>query len=165
MTEPSDRAQAVATLYEAHHQELTRYARRRGADDPEDIASEAFDLLLESGRRIDAPLPWLRKVIRNLICNRVRRIERDRKFAVLIGSEPPTAPSAEDKAALSEDQRSMINALKQLSPRQREVLVLRFYYGRSEEEIAAELGIAAGTVKKHAHRGIEKLKKTLEGEK
>jgi RNA polymerase sigma factor (sigma-70 family) len=165
MTESSDRAQAVAKLYEAHHHELTRYARWCGADDPENIASEAFDLLLESDRSIDKPLPWLRKVIHNLICNRARRIERDRKFAALIGSDPITTPSAEHEAALREDQRSVINALKQLPLRQREVLVYRFYYGRSEAEIAADLGIAAGTVKKHAHRGIENLRKILEGEK
>lgn len=164
MTESSNRAQAVATLYEAHHHELTRYARSRGADDPENIASEAFDLLLESDQSIDSPLPWLRKVICNLICNRARRIERDRKFAALIGSDP-TTPSAEHEAALREDYRSMISLLKELPIRQREVLVYRFYYDRSEGEIAADLGIVAGTVKQHAHRGIENLRKILKGEK
>ena len=165
MTASCDRAQAVATLYETHHHQLTRYARWRGADDPENIASEAFDLLLESDRNLDSPLPWLRKVISNLICNRTRRIKRDHKFAALIRSDHTTIPSAEHETALREDHRSVINALKELPLRQREVLVLRFYYERSEEEIATELGIAAGTVKRHAHRGIKNLGKTLEGQK
>jgi RNA polymerase sigma factor (sigma-70 family) len=165
MTDSSDRAQAVATLYEVYREELTRYARQRGADDPENITSEAFDLLLESDQSIDSPLPWLYKVIYNLICNRARRLERDRKFAHLIGSDPTTTPSAEHQAALREDHREMISLLKELPIRQREVLVLRFYYDRSEKEIAADLGIAAGTVKKHVHRGIKNMRKVLEGEK
>jgi RNA polymerase sigma-70 factor (sigma-E family) len=50
------------------------------------------------------------------------------------------------------------DALARLSAQQRAVLVLRFYEDRSEAEIAAQLGIAAGTVKSHTRRGLGRLR-------
>jgi RNA polymerase sigma factor (sigma-70 family) len=46
--------------------------------------------------------------------------------------------------------------------RQREVLALRYYLDLSEAEIAATLGISAGSVKTHAHRGLATLAEQLE---
>ena len=45
------------------------------------------------------------------------------------------------------------------------VLVLRYYLDLSEREIAETLGIAPGSVKSHAHRGLAKLRTALEGER
>ena len=49
----------------------------------------------------------------------------------------------------------------QLPARRREVLVLRYYAGLSETEIAAMLGISTGTVKSTAARGLAALARTL----
>jgi RNA polymerase sigma factor (sigma-70 family) len=64
-------------------------------------------------------------------------------------------------AALSEDRQQVLAALARLSRRRREVLVLRFYVGLSEAEIAATLGISAGTVKSTAARGLAALARVL----
>ena len=56
----------------------------------------------------------------------------------------------------------MIAALRALPTRQRECLALRYYLGLSEAEIAETLGISAGSVKTHTHRGLGALEKTLE---
>jgi RNA polymerase sigma factor (sigma-70 family) len=53
-------------------------------------------------------------------------------------------------------------ALRALPRRQREVLALRYYLDLSEAEIAATLGISAGSVKTHAHRGLDALSGPLE---
>ena len=50
------------------------------------------------------------------------------------------------------------DALRTLAPRQRAVLVLRYYEGLSEAEIADQLGIAPGTVKSHARDGLGRLR-------
>jgi RNA polymerase sigma-70 factor (sigma-E family) len=63
------------------------------------------------------------------------------------------------------DQRALAvsirQALRRLSPRQRAVLVLRYYEDLPEAEIASLLGCSAGTVKAHAHRGLRALRAVL----
>jgi RNA polymerase sigma-70 factor (sigma-E family) len=73
----------------------------------------------------------------------------------------PDSPGAGDDA----DQRALAvsirQALRRLSPRQRAVLVLRYYEDLPEAEIASLLGCSAGTVKAHAHRGLRALRGAL----
>jgi RNA polymerase sigma factor (sigma-70 family) len=49
-----------------------------------------------------------------------------------------------------------------LAPRQREILVLRYWAGLSEAEIAETMGISRGAVKSMAHRSLAALRKRLE---
>jgi RNA polymerase sigma factor (sigma-70 family) len=63
---------------------------------------------------------------------------------------------------LADDQRAVLDALRALPDRQRDVLALRFYLDLSEAQIAETLGIKAGTVKTHVRRGLEALATTLE---
>jgi RNA polymerase sigma factor (sigma-70 family) len=53
------------------------------------------------------------------------------------------------------------SALSALAPRQRAVLVLRYYEGLSEAEIASALGMAPGTVKSQARDGLARLRRAL----
>jgi len=62
---------------------------------------------------------------------------------------------------LSEDRRQVLAALAHLPARRREVLVLRYYAGLSEAEIASTLGISTGTVKSTAARGLAALARAL----
>ncbi|MCU1688688.1 MAG: SigE family polymerase sigma factor [Jatrophihabitantaceae bacterium] len=71
-------------------------------------------------------------------------------------------PSAED--VVQEAQRdALVSALGALPRRQKEVLVLRYWSQLSEAEIAAALGVSAGTVKTSASRGLAALQLRLEG--
>jgi RNA polymerase sigma factor (sigma-70 family) len=83
--------------------------------------------------------------------------------AVLAGrsAEPTPHESAEAEAIRAEDCRRVLAALTALPSRRREVLVLRYYVGLSESEIAATLGISAGGVKSAASRGLAALARTL----
>src|SRR5262249_25695948 len=77
-----------------------------------------------------------------------RSVLRRRKTAR--GYVPPhqaNARSAESLAMLTTEHQAVVNALGQLPPRQREVLVLRYYGGMSEAEIASATGVSRGTVK------------------
>jgi len=69
--------------------------------------------------------------------------------------------SAEDEVIHAEERRQVIAALAALPIRRREVLVLRYYLGMSEAQIAATLGITQGTVKSTAARAIAALAKQL----
>jgi RNA polymerase sigma factor (sigma-70 family) len=57
----------------------------------------------------------------------------------------------------------VLSAVYRLPPRQREVLVLRYYADLSERQIADALDISPGSVKAHAHRAITSLRSTLGG--
>ena len=55
-------------------------------------------------------------------------------------------------------------ALRQLPPRQREALVLRYYGDLSEAEVATAMKVSAGSVKTHTFRGMAALRQLLEGQ-
>ena len=55
----------------------------------------------------------------------------------------------------------LVRALQQLSPRERECVVLRHYLDQSEKETAATLGISVGSVKSYTSRGLAGLRPLL----
>lgn len=71
------------------------------------------------------------------------------------GAEPPGVPDTADAVAL---RRTLVAALAGLPPRQRAVLVLRYWEELSEAEAAAVLGCSVGTVKSTASRGLARLR-------
>jgi RNA polymerase sigma-70 factor (sigma-E family) len=80
--------------------------------------------------------------------------------------EAPTAQLPDRPGHVEDaDQRALAVSIRQalgrLSPRQRAVLVLRYYEDLPETEIAALLGCSPGTVKTHAHRGLRALRAEL----
>ncbi|MEJ7795291.1 MAG: SigE family RNA polymerase sigma factor [Nocardioides sp.] len=60
-----------------------------------------------------------------------------------------------------EERSALFDALQQLPPMQRKVIVLRHWLGLSVEETAADLRISTGTVKSHSHRGLDRLRGVL----
>src|SRR6478735_3919296 len=71
------------------------------------------------------------------------------------------ARSAESLVMLSAEHQAVVNALATLPPRQREVLVLRYYGGLSEAEIAEATGITRGTVKSTASRALDAVGRVM----
>jgi RNA polymerase sigma-70 factor (ECF subfamily) len=64
---------------------------------------------------------------------------------------------------LRDDQRQVIEALRTLPTRQRDCVVLRYYFESGIAEIAATLGISENSVKTHLKRGLASLERNLEG--
>jgi RNA polymerase sigma-70 factor (sigma-E family) len=162
-TDPSGAETAVAGLFAARYPELVRLAGLLGADDPEDIAQEAFARLLrryDSLRDADAALGYVRATVCNLIRNRRRHLRVARLRAP--AERLPDVESSEQAALLREEQREVIAALAALPARRREAIVLRYWLGLSEAEIAAAMGTSAGTVKSQVSRGLAALGKALE---
>lgn len=144
----------VEELFRTRYLEMVRLAGLLGADDPEDIAQEAFTRLMR--RRLPEPqaaLGYLRAIVVNLTRNRHRhlRVVRMRTPAAVAEG------SSEQAAILREDHREVIGALAGLPPRRREAIVLRFWLDLPEREIAAAMGVSAGTVKAHVSRGMAEL--------
>ncbi len=153
----------LATLYTEHGPRLLRLAGIlvRDAGAAEDIVQEAFVRLAVAGRRLrdpDRAGAYLRTTVVNLCRNRWRHrsvVERHPP------EPPPSSVSAEDDALSSSEQRQVVDAVRSLPTRQRECLVLRYWMGLSESEIAATLGIAGGSVKTHMKRGLGAIERRL----
>ena len=115
--------------------------------------------------RPDGALAYVRAAVLNGCRSALRRRAVARRFGgardVHGGRTTATQPSAEHEALLAEDRRQVLAALAGLSRRRREVLVLRYWLGLPEAEIAALLGISPGTVKSTAARGIAALAREL----
>lgn len=151
-------------LYRHHRMRLVRLAILLVDElgTAEDVVQEAFTGLHRhwSGLRDEAAaLGYLRTAV----VNGSRSVLRRRKTAR--GYVPPhqaNARSAESLAMLTAEHQAVVNALGRLPSRQREVLVLRYYGGMSEAEIAAATGVSRGTVKSSASRALDALQRILE---
>jgi RNA polymerase sigma-70 factor (sigma-E family) len=158
-----DAATGVSGLFRARYPEMVRLADLLGADDPEDIAQEAFARLIrkyDSLRDSAAALAYVRSSVCNLTRNRHRHLRVVRRHTPAARSEP----SSEQLAIGKEDHREVLAALAQLPPRRREAIVLRYWLDLSEREIAEAMGTSPGTVKSNVSRGLAALAEAL-GEK
>jgi RNA polymerase sigma-70 factor (sigma-E family) len=153
----------IDDLYRSHRMGMVRLAILL-VDDPasaEDVVQEAFTGLYRnwSGLRDKAAaIGYLRAAVVNGSRSMLRRRRTARAYV------PPdlgTARSAESLAIMSAEHRAVVAALAELPDRQREVLVLRYYGGLSEAEIAAATGLSKGTVKSTASRAIAKLGRAM----
>lgn len=153
-------AERVAGLFRARYPEMVRLADLLGADDPEDIAQEAFARLIRkhgSLRDPDAAVAYVRASVVNLTRNRHRHLR------VVRQRTPAGRPedSSEQAAILREDHREVLAALSDLPPRTREALVLRYWLDLPERGIAEAMGVSPGTVKSHVSRGLATLARNL----
>jgi RNA polymerase sigma factor (sigma-70 family) len=95
------------------------------------------------------------------VVNRCRDVQRRRRVQRRHdASARGAARAAEPSSELGADELS--DALAKLPMRQRTALVLRFYDGRSEAEIATVLGVAPGTVKSLVSRALAQLREVIE---
>lgn len=162
----AERETAIRRLFDGHYPQLVRLAVLIGADeDAEDIVEDAFCELHRRWHRLRDPSAAL-FYLRSVICNRTRMRLRHLQVVRRHRQEPrPDADSAESVALLHEDQREVIAALERLPARQREALVLRYWLGLREAEVAHEMGISRGAVKAHTSRAIAGLKPALEAQR
>lgn len=159
-----DADEAVTAIYTAHYRSLVRVAALLLHDvgTAEEVVQDSFVAMHGAWRRLrdpDRALPYLRQAV----VNRSRSALRHRSVTERHDPGPvPVAASAEQSALATIERETMIEAMRRLPERQREVLVLRYYTDLSEAEIAGTLGIRPGTVKSHASRGLAALRTSLE---
>jgi len=162
---PAAEPRNLADLYRDHRMRMVRLAVLL-VDDPstaEDVVQEAFAGLHRhwAGLRDEAAaVAYLRTAVVNGSRSVLRRRRTARDYV------PPhqvNARSAESLAMLSAEHQAVVDALGTLPPRQREVLVLRYYGGMSEAEIADATGISRGTVKSTASRALDAVQRAMAG--
>ena len=140
------------------------------------MAAEALARTLRAWRRVrgmGSPDAWVARVTTNLAIDLLRRRKRlgdgsGSIIDIVAGNGTvgivATASAASAGAGRNDDVDTRIlvrDMVRSLPRRQRDVLALRYLADLSEAEIADLLGIAPGSVKCHASRGIDRLRKRL----
>ena len=136
-------------LYQTTYTAVVRFLYRKvwDADRAEDLAQEVFMRLFQ--HRPDKPRAWVFAVAANLARDEARAAIRRRKHLTLLINDPSPGPSriqAADELVEHDEQMAAVQqALNELTPRDREVLLL-WDGGLSYPEIAAQTGLAVGAV-------------------
>ncbi len=160
----ADDADAFGLLFARHGPRIHGYVLRRTADPSaaEDVTAVVF---LEAWRRrgavtLDQPsaLPWLYGVAAN-VTRRWHRSRRRHQAALRrLSALPPRHPVLADvQADAAARAASVLEQVRALPRRERDVLVLSVWEGLSHDEIAVALGIATGTVKSRLSRARARL--------
>ncbi len=126
----------------------------------EDLAQTALARTYASWRRVrraDA-LAYARRTLVNLNIDRIRR-----RRITEVGDGPiALLPDRRLPHGTSDDRDEIVRMLGGLTERERRVVVLRHYFDLSEAQVAAELGIARGTVKSTLARALAKLRVSVD---
>ena len=157
---------ALAALFLVHSRALVGLARLLVDDlaTAEDVVQDAFAATYRRWwaiRTPDAALPYLRVAV----VNHARKRIRDRQHGGrVVGELPDRADSGArmDSFDALEQRHVVLAALRALSYRQRQVVVLRYYLDLSEAQVADQLGLTRGAVHRHAARATEALRDLLE---
>lgn len=153
---------AVRAAYAAHAGELYGFAQRFLGDAvaAEDAVQETFLRAWQSADRFDAAIAsmrtWLFSIARNVLTDMARaRVIRESR-------RPPAGPDAEDPIDRVLVACQVEQALHRISKHHRHALVETYYRARPYAEVAAELGIAEGTLRSRVYYGLKALRLALE---
>ena len=161
----SEADRAVSALYAERYRSLVRLAALLVDDmaTAEEVVQDSFIAIHANWRRlqdIDKAAGYLRQCV----VNRSHSVLRHRGVVNRNAQQPlPDMPSAEEEAMRLLSRSAVVTALQGLSPRQRQALVLRYYAGLSEAQIASAMGITRGAVKHYVSRAMSSLRATLAG--
>jgi RNA polymerase sigma-70 factor (ECF subfamily) len=144
----------------------TAYLIAGSAADAEDAAQTGFVKGWRAlGRfRAGAPFrPWILQIVANEARNRRRSAGRRAALAVRAAREPSgdAVPSPEASVVAAEERAELLAALDRLPDDHRIVLALRYLLDLSEEETAAALDVALGTVKSRTSRALARLREEV----
>lgn len=117
----------------------------------EDVVQDAFARIELRWSRLDNAEAYLRRCVVNRSHDLLRRRRIEQRFRNL---------RRDETADLDADELS--DALATLPTRRRTAIVLRYYLGLREKEIAEVMGCRPGTVKSMVHRGLAQLREVIE---
>jgi RNA polymerase sigma-70 factor (sigma-E family) len=132
----------------------TAYLLTGNRHDAEDLVQVALARTATRWTRLDDPEAYVRRVLYTQAVS-WRRVLRRRRGEVLVGTPLDTGLG---RAADPDLRIVLAQALGRLTPKQRTILIVRFYEDRTEAETAALLSIALGTVKSQTRHALSRLR-------
>lgn len=157
----------IGRLYLSERGRLLRIAALLVGDrsSAEDVVHDAFAALQQRWAVLDDPAAAA-GYLSVSVANGARSVLRRRRVAFrhLRVAEPESTAPADAATLLADEHRAVVEAVRQLPKRQQEVVILRYWADMSEEQIAHIMGIARGTVKSSAARGLANVQRQLEAQ-
>jgi RNA polymerase sigma-70 factor (sigma-E family) len=155
--EPGQAVTALEEFLADRGQPLLRAAIMLGGSQEagEDLLQGALERVYRHWRKIEGdPEAYLRRTLYHLAADGWRRQGRWRAKLHLFGQAGTTADATDHV-----DQRDqLVRLLRQLPPRQRTAIVLRYWEELTEAEAAEVMGCSPGTVKSATSRGLQRLR-------
>jgi RNA polymerase sigma-70 factor (ECF subfamily) len=151
-------------LYEACWKDVYAYLASLLADTAlaEDVTASAFERAFTRHRSFDSrrgsERAWLFGIARNAALDELRRMRRTEALT----GEVRDDTAEEDHAEGSARRATVGAALSQLSPRERELVALKFHAGLSNPDIARVLGVSETNAGTMLHRTITKLRRACD---
>jgi RNA polymerase sigma-70 factor, ECF subfamily len=164
-------AGALEALYERYGRPAYSLARRILTDETlaQDVVQEVFLSLWRDARRFDAGRGTVATYLLSMTHHRavdvVRREENLRRWRTSdegLELEPDPKARVEDEVEASERRTEVRAALAELPAAQREALLLAYFGGYTQREVAALVGVPLGTVKTRMAAGMRKMKEALQ---
>src|SRR5215510_2356979 len=157
---------AASALVERHASALARFAVASGErNEVDELVQDTFVRAFNSldGFRGDSSFrTWLFTIQRRLLLDRRRAEKRRRDRDELQETDAATEYDALDSVVADETQGRLRDAVKRLSPTQREVFTLRITEGLSYKEIAEAVGTTEGAARVHYHNAMRTVKEFLD---
>ena len=162
--------QALAQLYDSYRLILFGLLVRilNSREEAEDVLQEVFLQVWRRARDFDEtrgkPFTWLVTLARSRAIDRLRSLgARDRVAQASVREAAEEVSDAARDTFRSEQRALVTSALSQLPEEQKRPLVLAYFEGLTQSEIAAKLGAPLGTVKTRMRAGMIKLRELLTG--
>ena len=163
--------QAFRRLYDATSPKLFAIAMRilREESRAEDVLQDSFvnvwNAAASYNASLSAPMTWMVTIVRNRALDYVRRVDQkavalDEDLEAVLESDDPTPA---DLASRGQDARALDRCLKRLDAGPRQAIAFAYFQGLTHSELATTLRIPIGTVKTWIRRGLEKMRRCLDG--
>jgi RNA polymerase sigma-70 factor (ECF subfamily) len=162
-------------FYDEFLPQVYRYVRYRVADTAtaEDLTATIFEKALRGWgkrRKPDSVAPWVFRIAHNTVISHYRRSKRQREVP-LDSVEVENGPAAdldnspEDQLLRAERWEHIETGIRALSPREQDIIALKFGGGLTNRAIAPVVGTSEGNVAVILHRAMRKLHAYLEGDR
>lgn len=155
-----DRFEGLEEFIVARQAALSRvaYLLTGNHDAARDLLQSALEKTARHWRRVSGggnPDGYVRRVLYNTFVSSWRRRQRMAEYPT---AELPDTPSRHDESERTARRLTLERALARLTPKQRAVIVLRFYEDLSEVDTARALGCSVGTVKSQTNYALGRLR-------
>jgi RNA polymerase sigma factor (sigma-70 family) len=164
---------AVSTLYDRYSRIIYGLAFKSlgSVEESEEVVLDVFAQIWRIAERYDVQKgradTWIFTLARSRIIDRLRQIQRTNpSINVSMDAEEIQLPADDvdlfEEALIKERRTLVVAAMQTLPPEQRIIIELAYYQGLTQSQIAAETGLALGTVKTRIRLGLNKLKSALD---
>ena len=169
--EPSFNEDIFNDFYEEYYDKVYNYVYFKTGDqiNAEDIAGRIIEKVLNNIHKYDAAVSslntWVFTIARNHLIDFYRsksRIEGRFEDGEELKITDTVTAKPDESVIMAEQQELIHDILQQLPETEREIMILKFWGGHKNIEIAAQLGLSSSNVNVMVFRTLKKLKKLME---